>query len=53
MNLEDPSTELREKMLDCETKEQLIELAKDEGVELTDEHIDAISGGDCDLLRLV
>lgn len=52
MNLEDLSTEMREKMLDCETKEQLVELTKDEGIELTDEQIDAISGGGCDLLHL-
>ena len=52
MNLEDLSPELREKMLACETKEQLIELAKNEGVELTDEQIAEISGGGCDLLHL-
>ena len=52
MKLEDLSTELREKMFACETKEQLIELAKEEGVELTDEQVEEISGGGCDLLRL-
>ena len=52
MNLKELSLELREKMLTCETKEQLIELAKDEGIELTDEQIDEISGGGCDLLHL-
>ena len=53
MNIENLSPELREKVLACETKEQLIELVKEEGVELTDEQIDEISGGGCDLLHLV
>ena len=52
MNLEDLSLDLREKMLACETKDQLVELVKDEGIELTDEQIEEISGGGCDLLHL-
>ena len=53
MSLENLSPELLEKMNACETKEQLIELAQEEGVELTDEQIEEISGGGCDLLHLV
>ena len=52
MNTQELSPELREKMLACETKEQLIELVKDEGIELTDEQIEEISGGGCDLVHL-
>ena len=53
MNLKELSPEQREKMLACETKDQLIELAKEDGIELTDEQIEEISGGGCDLLHLV
>ena len=52
MNLEDLSLELREKMSACETPDQLIKLAEDESIELTDEQIAEISGGGCDLLHL-
>jgi hypothetical protein len=52
MNLEDLSPELREKMRACETPDQLIKLVKDEDIELTDEQIEEISGGGCDLLHL-
>ena len=52
MSLENLSPELREKMQACETLEEAIELAKDEGVELTDEQVEEISGGGCDLIRL-
>ena len=52
MSFEDLSPELLEKMNACDTKEQLIELVQEEGVELTDEQIEEISGGGCDLVRL-
>ena len=45
MNIENLSPELREKMLACKTPDELIELAKDEGITLTEEQIEAISGG--------
>lgn len=51
MTFEDLSPELREKALLCKTPEDLVQLAKDEGIELSDEQIDAVSGGiiwDCD-----
>lgn len=31
----------------CKNSEELLKLAKDEGVTLTDEQLDAISGGGC------
>ena len=31
----------------CKSQEELSKLAKDEGVELTDEQIEAVSGGGC------
>ena len=45
MNLNNLSEEIRKKALECETAEELFELAKKEGVELSDEQLDAISGG--------
>ena len=37
--------EQMEKARECKTADDLIELAKNEGVELTGEQLDAISGG--------
>ena len=39
------SDELKAKALACKTSEDLIELAKAEGIELSDEQLDAVSGG--------
>ena len=36
-----------EKAKNCKTNEELLELAKEEGVELTDEQLEAVSGGAC------
>ncbi len=38
--------EIRAKAEKCQSKEELIELAKTSGVELTDEQLDAIAGGE-------
>lgn len=46
MNYEEISPELKEKALKCETTDELIELAKSEGVELSTEELDGIAGGD-------
>lgn len=46
MNIEDLSPELKEKALACKTPDELVALAKSVGVELTDEELDAISGGE-------
>ena len=45
MELENLSPEVREKALACETPEELLSLAKEEGYELTDGQLEAISGG--------
>ena len=45
MNFEDLSPELRKKAKACENPEEMIALAKEEGYELSNEELDAISGG--------
>ena len=45
MNFDDLSPEVKEKALACTSTDQLVELAKAEGIELTDEALDSISGG--------
>lgn len=39
------SPELQEKARACHTTEELFELAKEEGMEIPDEQLDAIAGG--------
>ena len=36
-----------EKVAECDNSFDLLQLAKDEGVELNDEQLDAVSGGGC------
>ena len=45
MNVDNLSPELLEKAEACKTAEDLFALAKDEGVELSDEDVAAIAGG--------
>ena len=46
MNFEDlKNPELQDKLKSVKTADELIELAKEEGVELTDEQVERISGG--------
>ena len=46
MNFEDlKNPELQEKLKTCKNQNDLLELAREEGVELTDEEIEQISGG--------
>ena len=53
MNFEDLTTEQKEKAIACKTPEEMLELAKEEGIELFDDQIEAISGGsDWDLSGL-
>ena len=40
------SDEMKAKVANCKTADELMEFAKSEGIELTDEQLDAISGGD-------
>lgn len=46
MLFDDLSPELRQKAASCKTNEELAELAKQEGFELSEEMLDAISGGE-------
>ena len=39
------SDDLKAKAAECRTADELMELAKTEGIELTDEQLDALSGG--------
>ena len=45
MNYEDLAPELIEKAKACTTAEELAALAAEEGIELTEEQLDALSGG--------
>ena len=45
MNLDDLSPELKEKALACKSPQEILELAKSEGYELSDEALETISGG--------
>ena len=46
MKLEDLAPELQEKAKACNTPEEMLALAKEEGYELTDEDLQGIAGGD-------
>ena len=41
------SEEQIKKIEDCKSSEEIINLAKAEGIELTDEQLEAVSGGGC------
>ncbi len=45
MTFDDLSPELREKAKQCKTTEEILELAKEEDVELSDEDLEGVSGG--------
>ena len=46
--LEGLTPEQIEKFKACKNQEELLQLAKDEGIELSDEQLEAVSGGFCD-----
>jgi len=46
MNLEDLTPEQREKAKACKSVDDVLALAKEEGFELSDEELQAVSGGD-------
>lgn len=53
MNLDDITPEMREKAKECKSTEELLELARQEGYELSDEQLENVAGGwkddsDCD-----
>lgn len=45
MNFEDLTPEQQEKMRACKTTEDILALAKEAGCELSDEELEAVSGG--------
>ena len=45
MEFENLTEEQKAKIRACETPEELVQLAMDEDVELSDEQLDAVSGG--------
>ena len=45
MDFENISDELKEKAKACTTPEEILELVKSEGIELSDEQLEAVSGG--------
>ena len=45
MDYSDLSPELREKAMACTTPEELLELAKKEGYKLSEDELEAVSGG--------
>lgn len=45
MKFEDLTPQQKEKAIACKTPNELLELAKQEGIELSDDQLDSISGG--------
>ena len=45
MNFEDLSPELQEKAKTCTSPDEILELAKEAGYELSDEELDQVAGG--------
>ena len=45
MSFEDLTPEQQKKACDCKSNEELKELAKEEGCELSDEQLDGVAGG--------
>ena len=45
MNFEDITPEQRERAKACKTTEELLALAAEEGIDLNDEQLEAVSGG--------
>lgn len=45
MNFEDLTTEQKEKAIACKTPEEVLALAKEEGIKLADAQLESVSGG--------
>ena len=53
MNFENLTEEQKKKAQACKTPEEMLALAREEGYELSDEQLEAVSGGwDCDGFEL-
>ena len=48
MDFDDLTPEMQEKARACKTPEDVLALAKEGGIELTDEQLEAVSGGEYD-----
>lgn len=48
MRFEDLTPEQKEKVKTCKSADELMAIAKEEGHELTDDELEAVSGGDWD-----
>ena len=46
MDIKDVPEDIRKRAAACKTPEELLELAKQEGYELSDEDLEAVNGGD-------
>ena len=47
MNFDDLTPEQKEKALACKTSEEILALIKEEGLELNEQELEAVSGGTC------
>ena len=45
MNFDDLSPELQSRARECKTPEEILALAKEQGYELTEDELEAVSGG--------
>ena len=48
MNLDDISPEIMARAKECKSPEEILALAKEAGYKLSDEELEAVSGGDTD-----
>ena len=53
MNYHDLTPEQKERLNACTTPAQLLALAQEEGMELTDEQLEQVSGGAFDLAKCI
>ena len=51
MDFKDLTPEQKERVQNCNSPEELLELAKAEGVTLTDDQLEAVSGGAWDIVH--
>ena len=51
LEFEDLTPEQKEKVQNCNSAEELLEFAKAEGVQLTDDQLEAVAGGAWDIVH--